>query len=1146
MMVSRAVRRALVCVVLAVLASALGASSALALQPWWTVEAGTAPAVLPSAKHTSGALDGYLVVSVANLGDADMNSEGAPVRISDVLPAGLIAKRASGVAGPVNKLGESNLGRAPVVCGVESTHSVSCTFEGVLPPYETIEVRIGVLVDGAQSGEVNEVSLSGGNARPPLPARTPITVGGENTFGAQRVAMSSEEEGGGPDLQAGSHPFQLTTTVRLNEGMEPDNVPALTKDVNVRLPPGLVGNPTPFPQCSEGQFTTSLNFVNHCPNDTAVGVASVDVYNGTLGHQVTVVPLFNLAPSHGEPARFGFEAYDVPVYLDAAVAAGGNYSVTVSASHISQEATFLASRVTFWGVPGDPRHDSARGWSCISDQGQSQKLSYVPPCAPLAQASPPPLLSLPTSCKGPLLGTAEIDSWLQPGDFQSYPISMPGLDGCNRLPFSAQLSVAPDVPNASSSSGLTVDVHVPQQLVTNAGALAESTLKDTTVALPSGVAVNPSGGDGLVSCGEGEVGFTGVEEGGVGRDLFTAGLPSPFCPDSSKIGTVKITTPLLPNPLEGAVYLAAQNQNPFGSLLAMYMVAEDPVSGTLIKLAGEVALDPVTGQLVSTFKNTPELPFEDLVLHFFGGERAPLATPARCGSYTTTASLSPWSGNPPSTPSSTFQIVSGPRTSAYPNGSPCPGASLPFTPRLTGGAVNNNGGALSPLSTTIGREDGEQNMQSVTLHMPSGLSGLLSGVALCGEAQANAGTCGPESLIGETTVSAGVGSDPVSVTGGRVYITEKYGSAPFGLSIVNPVKAGPFDLEHDTSRPSEYMPACDCVVVRAKIEVDPITAALTVTTDASGPHAIPHMIDGVPVQIKRVNVLINRPGFTFNPTDCAPLGITGSIASDEGAVSPVSVPFQVANCANLAFKPSFKVSTSGKTSRRTGASLHINLAYPKAPFGSQANIRSVKVDLPKQLPSNLKTLQKACTAAQFQDNPAVCPSASRVGTARAITPLLPVALEGPAYFVSHGGAQFPELIIVLQGYGVTLDLHGETFINEKTNITSSTFHTVPDAPVGSFELTLPQGPFSALAAPGGLCSITKTVLVKKKVTVRSKGRTRTVTRRVKATVAAPLLMPTLFTAQNGAVIKQNTPISVTGCAKARKAGPARRHRLGRR
>ena len=413
--------------------------------------------------------------------------------------------------------------------------------------------------------------------------------------------------------------------------------------------------------------------------------------------------------------------------------------------------------------------------------------------------------------------------------------------------------------------------------------------------------------------------------------------------------------------------------------------------------------------------------------------------------------------------------------------------------------------------------------------MPPGLSGLLSGVELCPEAQANAGSCGPGSLIGETTVSAGVGSDPVSVKGGRVYLTGKYHGAPFGLSIVDPVKAGPFDLEHDTSNPA-YQPPCDCVVVRARIEVDRLTAALTVTTNSEGEgYAIPHLIDGIPVQIKKVNVSINRPGFTFNPTNCDPMKITGSITSDEGASSNVEVPFQVANCAVLKFAPKFSVSTSGKTSRADGASLSAKVSEPAEPSGSQANIARVKVELPEQLPSRLTTLQKACTSAQFEANPAGCPPASFIGHAVVHTPLIPVPLEGPAIFVSHGGEAFPSLTMVLQGYGVTIDLVGTTFIS-KAGVTSTTFKAVPDVPFDTFELTLPEGPYSALSATGDLCAPTRAITVKKRETIKVHGARRTVTRKIRETEPETLAMPTEFVAQNGAEIHQTTKIAVTGCS----------------
>jgi hypothetical protein len=1024
-----------------------------------------------------GRPDGTIVVSAVNLGDANVNPETQLVTLTDKLPAGLTAVA---IEGSVDEsLSAFGTGSDPLECVLGS---LSCTFTGKssleeypssVPPYNLVQMRIAVNVSGVKSGEVNEASITGGGAPAATVKQSLVVSGQPMPFGVSSYEMRPEEEGGGADTQAGSHPFQLTTTTTFNETFEGKPV-ALAKDLHFKLPPGLIGNPAPFAQCSLANFLQIL-----CSPQTVVGVARVSInflYAGTKNVFPFAEPLYNLEPAVGEPARFGFIVNgEVPVLLDTAVRTGGDYGVTVNVSNITQQAEFLSSEVTFWGVPGDARHNDSRGGNCLrgaylTARARGRKEFTCP--AAFEVVHPPPLLALPTSCTGPLQTSMEADSWKQAGVFGSLAATepLPALDGCNRLQFDPSISVAPDGQAGSTPTGLAVSVHVPQDVSLNPNGLAEAEVKNTTVVLPAGVAINPAASDGLQACSEEQIA------------LDTAG--SPLCPEASKVGLVKIKTPLLANPLEGAAYLAAQNANPFGSLVALYVVAEDPVSGSRVKLAGEVVPDPVTGQLVSTFKNTPQLPFETFELHFFGGNRAPLSTPALCGAYTTSASIVPWTGSEPVGSTSTFDVVSGP------NGSPC-SDPLPFSPSLTAGMASIQAGGFSPFTMTMSRPDGSQNLQAVQLKMPPGLSGTLSHVKLCGEAQANAGTCGPESLIGHTTVSVGVGGDPYTVVGGEVFITESYKGAPYGLSIVNPAKAGPYDLGK--------------VIVRAKIEVDPLTAALTVTTDTTGPYKIPTIIDGIPLQIQHVNVAIDRPGFTFNPTNCSPLQVTGSLTSDQGATSALKVPFQITNCAVLAFKPKLTAHTSGKTSRANGASLSVKLTYPAGPY--DANIARVKVDLPKQLPSRLTTLQKACPAQTFEANPAACPSASIVGHAVASTPVLPVPLSGPAYFVSHGGEAFPDLIIVLQGYGVTVHLVGTTFIN-KAGITSSTFKTIPDVPVGTFEMTLPQGQYSALAANGNLCTATK------------------------------LAMPTSFVAQNGAVLHTSTPIVPTGCSKHKK--PAKR------
>jgi hypothetical protein len=1055
---------------------------------WWHVDVNSFPRDLAPGE------EGEISVVAEDLGDG---SPSGAVVLRTKLPAGLSAQSVRLAIRGVSQAPNAFLGA--FLCSV-SAGEVVCTLPdaselppGFATPYTFLAAYIKVKVSATgESGEEVRASVASAAAATASASRAIVVSGSPTEFGIENYELKPENADGTPDTQAGSHPFQLTSVLGFDQSANAGAPPAAPKDLRFDLPPGLIGNPTPFPQCTTTQFLTlNSNEENLCPNSTVVGVASVTI---VLGHTdpavvTATVPLFSMVPSVGEPARFAFLAGGVPVYLDTSVRAGGDYGVTVDVDNITEFANFVGSRVTFWGVPGDPRHDPARGWGCVTPHEFEAELSH---CVALGEKVTPPLLTLPTACTGPLHTTLEADSWEDQGAFTApfdYTfrdgLGRPmGMDGCDQEPFTPSIKVTPDGQAGSTPTGLTVDEHVPQETDLNPTGLGESAVKGLSVALPAGIALNPAGADGLQACTMEGIGLQSQQ--------------APSCPEASKVATVKIKTPLLPNPLEGAAYLATQSANPFGSLVAMYLYAEDPVSGVRAKAAGEVVEDPVSGQLTAHFEGDPvfagdprfageaaaqflpEVPFEDVEVHFFGGDRAPLVTPARCGSYTTIGTFTPWSENATSESSSTFNITSGP------NGSPCRDP-LPFSPSLTAGTTSLQAGGFSPFVMTMSREDGEQSLQGIQLKMPPGVSGMLSHVKLCGEANANAGTCGSESEIGETIVSVGVGGDPYTVTGGKVYITGPYKGAPFGLSIVNPAKAGPFDLGK--------------VVVRAKLEVNQQTAAITVTTDNEGPYKIPTMIDGIPLEIRHVNVNINRPGFTFNATDCNPLKVTGGILSTEGASSDLSVPYQVTNCAVLAFKPKFQASTTGKWTRADGTSLNVKLSYPAGPY--DANISKVKVELPKVLPSRLSTLQKACLASVFEANPAGCPAASVIGHARATTPVLPVPLEGPAYFVSHGGQEWPSLIIVLQGYGVTVHLVGTTLIS-KTGVTSSTFKTVPDVPVGTFELNLPAGPYSALTGLGNLCK-------------------------------QKLVMPTEFVGQNGAEIHTNTKIAATGCAKAKTA-----------
>jgi hypothetical protein len=905
-----------------------------------------------------------------------------------------------------------------------------------------------------------------------LMVATPMAWAGFGFPSERGMTVSITNRDGTPDIQAGSHPYEYTTRLTVNtERREGHEAPAGgdIKDIEASLPPGLVGDPQATPQCTLAEFrqyfsSNLIGFKESCPAASQIGILEV-----SFGGIKFYPEVYNLVPQRGYPAEFGFRVLGVPVVIVPRVRTGADYGITASFADIPDGFTFTEGKLTLWGVPSDPGHNSERG-PCWGSLGYYSGAREGGEC-PVSGVSKP-FLSLPTSCNGPLRFGARIDSYENPGVYSETATTTPALTGCDRLAFAPNLIVQPEPAQADSPSGLSVEIRVPQTYDDPVG-LAESNLKDTTVTLPAGVVVNPSAGDGLGGCSE--------EQFGPHDTLEVA------CPDSSKVGSVEVISPLLENPLRGSVFLAQQGNlpgngsNPFESLLAIYLTVKDPQSGVLVKLAGEVSPDPVTGQLVTRFLDNPEVPFDRLRLSFFAGPRAALVNPPLCGSYTTSTEMSPWSGGAPATPGWTFQITSGPA------GSPCTGSQA-FSPQLVSGTVSNQAGGFSPYSLTFYRSDGEQNLARIQVKTPPGLSGILTGVPLCAEPQAAQGTCSQQSLIGRVTVGVGAGSNPYYVTG-KAYLTGPYNGAPFGLSFVVPAVAGPLNL--------------GTVVVRAAVNVDPHTAALTVTSEP-----LPQILQGVPLHIRAVNVTMDREHFIFNPTSCDPLSVDATLTSSLGATVPVSTRFQATNCASLGFKPKFTVTTSGRTSRPSGASLDVRL---KAPSGAQANFARVKVDLPKALPSRLTTLQKACTAQVFNANPALCPTASRVGYAKATTPLLPVTLTGPAYFVSHGGEAFPSLIIVLQGYGVRVDLVGSTFIS-KQGITSSTFKALPDVPVGTFELYLPQGPYSALAANRNLCQ-------------------------------TKLSMSTEFVAQDNARIKQQTPIGVTGC-KAAKAAHA--SRLARR
>jgi hypothetical protein len=973
-------------------------------------------------------------------------------------------------------------------------------------------------------GDVNVPQMVGDSAQTPLAGGTPdFTDSQPVTFSPTPAPfgivpgsfLADVFEGqfpfGAPSRQAGAHPFEQRVKFDLNRRPNAEKTIAipsgLLRTVEVTLPPGMVGNPEAVPKCDPTAFAEqgpNLSTTG-CPSDTQVGYVSVPVAN-TL--TIARVPIYNLKPPYGSLVDFGFQVGGyVQGHIYATLDPAHDYAIKTLTPEIGALIAPLGAEVTIWGVPADPAHDFFRAYTKpkptgeLDDEGKEiQNIAG----APWGTAPIRPFFTNPTDC-GVSNGGARIrmqsyehpDEWTQTVEGTSDEVT-----GCEdpRFRFEPDIGLEPTDRHAGAPTGLDVKLKVPQrndevqnaqELYAQNGnvkAIATPPIKKTVVTLPEGMTLNPSAGQGLGGCSLEQLGMS------------AAGVPNgePVrCPPDSAIGTLILHSPDLPitEPLTGRVFIARQGENPFGSLFALYLVLENPERGVLVKLAGKIELDPHTGQIKTTFDDLPQFPVSDLQLIFKGGIRAALVNPLTCGPKTITAEYYSW--QEPNTPRVTHDSY---QVTQRPDGSPCvhDPAERPYAPQFSAGTANPIGGAFSPFTMHLTRTDEDQEISNLSLTLPDGLLAKLTGVEQCPQAniaqaenpnrtgaeeQADP-SCPAGSQIGSVLVGTGTGSSLTWVPG-NVYFAGPYKNAPFSLVVITPSVVGPYDL--------------GTVVVRSALYIDPATSQATVVSDP-----FPQILKGIPVRIRDVRVTIDRPQFMFNPTDCTELHITGGSSSAYGANATLSDRFQAANCATLGFKPKFTASTSGRTSRRSGASLDVKVAYPKAPWGTQADIRSVKVSLPRQLPSRLETLQKGCLDSVFDSNPAACPLASRVGVAVVHTPVLPVPLTGPAYFVSHGAREFPDLVIVLQGDGVTVDLRGETHISKK-GITSTTYRSVPDVPFESFELNLPQGPYSALTSNGNPC--------------KTKGG---------------LKMPTILNAQNGMQIKQATKIAVTGCPKPKK------------
>jgi hypothetical protein len=851
----------------------------------------------------------------------------------------------------------------------------------------------------------------------------------------------------GPDgkfsRQAGAHP-DFTTTFdfpvdpnAVVDGRVSPGPPEAVHSIDVDLPKGLVGNPEAAETCDPIDLAQPGSGGADCPVGAQIGVAEVITAN-VIGPQLFKVGLFNIAHGPELPARFGFNYAGSVALIDARVRPG-DYGISSGSLAISQALAVQSVKLTLWGVPADPSHDASRS---------ARAVGIDPNVSVPSQSPRVPFLSSPTSCSdAPASFTIRGDSWENRGAFDTRTLTtdIDGtpfvFDGCERLPFDPAIDVKPLSRVADAPTGLNVDLSVPQ--TDDPDGLATANVRRVVMTLPRGMSVSPSSAAGLGACAPHQIG------------LGTHAAPT--CPDSAELGKVTIDTPLLDDPLVGDMILASQNDNPFGSLIALYIAVKGP--GFYVKLPGRVDLDPTTGQLVATFDNTPQLPFSRMQVEFGGGSQASLATPTACGSYNTHVEVTSWASSAPVSLDSPMTIDQGCTTPA-------------FAPSFTAGMMSPLAGRYSPFTFTLTRPDRSAFLSSIDTTLPGGMLARIASASRCAAGAAQTGACPADSLIGSTSVLSGPGAAPLGLKG-RVYLTGPYKGAPFGLSIVVPTagQAGPFDLGD--------------VIVRAALHVDPDDAHVTVKSDP-----LPTIIDGIPLRLRQVNVTIDRDKFMLNPTSCQAKTIVGDFGALGGATSRQTQRFWVAGCGDLPFKPRLALRLTGKAQRTTGKHPGVRAVLRQTGVG-ESGIKKAVVRLPKILALDPDNARALC---EFEDGTKPdlenhCPKGSIVGRARLKTPLLKSELVGNVYFVKNvridkkTGARIrtlPMLVAALRGE-IDINLTGTSGVSGGRLV--NTFAAVPDAPVDQFNLNLAGGKNGILTVtdsahgPLNLCSGPQTAKV---------------------------------------------------------------------
>jgi hypothetical protein len=876
------------------------------------------------------------------------------------------------------------------------------------------------------------------------------------------VGLGNWEDNGDPCLetdeaerfytQAAGHPnFGITAFLMNQTGGSPNLPDGFLKETRVELPVGLGVNPQATPQCTPQQLSEVIGtepiVVTKCalvPGAqvgwdyfTTISPGPPPAALPPAGTEFTLkTPVYNVetpddpsSPLFGASSMAGFNVTGEPTILFG------------DTDPVDQHISFTIHNLKSPAVGGAPIIGSR-----LVFEKEPLELGKVTPGEPIG------FVTLPSECAGAQKTTLNVLS-------HPYPIP-PGPElerskvfetpyhatGCENVPFDPEVDVTVNS-KTDSPDPATVDVFIP--FVSDPTKITDSQLRVAKVTLPEGAGINPSSANGLVPCTDAQ---------------FAKGTNDPItCPAASKVGSIEVETPSLPGILGGEVYVGQPlNNNPSsGEQFRVFLHVTSARFGVNVRLVGNVFPNLQTGQVTALVADNPQAPFEHFKIHIDGGPKGVLTTPDTCGPHTTTAQLTPFSNNPPvkETPPSSFNLTEGA------NGGPCPKtlADRPFSPTYSAGPRKSKAGKYSPFEFHLTRPDGAQEIRQVNVNLPPGMIAKLKGVEYCpaasikaaegksGAAEIAAPSCPAGSLVGTSGVNAGSGPAPFH-TSGKAYLAGPYKGAPISMVFVTPAVAGPYDL--------------GTVVVRVAINVDPESAEVHAVSDP-----IPYIFGGVKLDVRSIDVSINRKNFTLNPTTCRePFSVRSSIFGGGGnPANPASwfeskqeTPFRATECSKLKFKPKFYARILGgknQTKRTKNPKFRATLEAQKG----DANVRRAAFILPRATILDQSHIKTICTRVQLAASE--CPKNSIYGHAKATSPLLDNTLKGPVYLTSSNHT-LPDLLVDLHGQ-VPIRLRG--VISSEHGRLKTVFNNTPDVAVSKFILTMKGGNKGLLVNSRNLC-----------------------------------------------------------------------------